>query len=609
MKNWLNKYEDVPHAQNGIEGTMGGLTDKGFNYNGAWGGTMAMGGSLPGSVGFTYARTQSPAPSNGPYAKKTKPSAQNGQEMKFYQEGLDWKPKTISRDGGWLSKYDDGGIIEDDMGQWAHPGEITKINSNQITMQGVDYPVLGISDTGDTQLMQPGKDYKFKGKSVTEIPMMQAGGEEEKTYGTYQLPEVVITGEAPEKGFWDQSISAFLNENKDAGLLGALSSVVTYPLGLPQQAMMYGLTGKVQRPSEALNIKNPIGALATDIVADPTNLFGVGLADDALKLKRAAQFSSERRLSQAVPKASLMNDLKESFRDLKSIGQETYGYLFNDKANKQAIAEGNQWLQNWIQHPSTQAKIEKDLGFVKDRSNTLQDIYDLGYEQAKNFQPVSKEYPISRQLNEGAIHTNNSGVSYMHIHDPHGRHTGGGYPLYGSWISRNPKISQADRTLTTIHEGTHDWTSDWLLNTSGQKDYLLSQLDPKLRSDWELWRRDPEAFEQNFGKKAAYKTYLADPTEQHARIMELRKYFDLTPDQTITPENAEEIISKLKLLPRKKQPVDSKFLGIIDDDPKKLSNMFNRLWATSPYIAPIAGAASVTTQKEQKNGGWLNKYE
>lgn len=184
---WLNKFEDAPEAQNGIEGTMGGLTDKGFNYNGAWGGTMAMGGSLPGAVGFTYARTQSPAPSNGPYAKKTKASAQNGQEMRFYQEGLDWKPKNISRDGGWLSKYNDGGIIEDDMGQWAHPGEITKINSNQITMQGVNYPVLGISDTGDTQMMYPDQEYTYDGESVTEIPMAQDG----ITRGGYDDPDYV----------------------------------------------------------------------------------------------------------------------------------------------------------------------------------------------------------------------------------------------------------------------------------------------------------------------------------------------------------------------------------------------------------------------------------
>ena len=262
MKKWLDKY-DAPKAQNGIEGTMGGLTDIGFNYNGAWGGTMAMGGSLPGAVGFTYARTGS-IPSNGPYAKKTKasaqdgkklsynqwkkqhnlketpdynlkrawelgytpdktghlptvdnqtgqflkakghptlqleldwynspegadfrnknmidssgkffkyvPKSQNGQEMKFYQEGLDWKPKTISKKGSKIKK--------DDMGYWnpENWGEPVEIGSNEITMQGVYEPLLGISNTGDTQMMYPGEDYTFDGESVTEYPVMQKGG-------------------------------------------------------------------------------------------------------------------------------------------------------------------------------------------------------------------------------------------------------------------------------------------------------------------------------------------------------------------------------------------------------------------------------------------------
>jgi hypothetical protein len=100
---WLDEF-DTPQAQNGIEGTMAGLTDKGFNYNGAWGGpSMAMGGSLPGSVGFTYARTGS-TPSEGPYAKKTMPSAQNGMEMSYYQNGLDWKPRNISENGSEIPK-------------------------------------------------------------------------------------------------------------------------------------------------------------------------------------------------------------------------------------------------------------------------------------------------------------------------------------------------------------------------------------------------------------------------------------------------------------------------------------------------------------------------
>ena len=74
-----------------------------------------------------------------------------------------------------LIAFDKGGVIKDDMGQWTHPGEITQINSNDITMQGVDYPVLGVSDTGDTKLMQPGENYKFKGKKVTEFPIAQDG--------------------------------------------------------------------------------------------------------------------------------------------------------------------------------------------------------------------------------------------------------------------------------------------------------------------------------------------------------------------------------------------------------------------------------------------------
>jgi hypothetical protein len=74
-----------------------------------------------------------------------------------------------------LTRRKDGGIIKDDRGQWEHPGEITEISSNQITMEGVPYDVLGISDTGDTKLMKPGKNYKFKGKKVTEYPMAKNG--------------------------------------------------------------------------------------------------------------------------------------------------------------------------------------------------------------------------------------------------------------------------------------------------------------------------------------------------------------------------------------------------------------------------------------------------
>jgi hypothetical protein len=70
-----------------------------------------------------------------------------------------------------------GGMIEDPRGQWAHPGQNTRIPGSDITMQGVPYPVLGIGSNGQRQMMYPGQQYNFDGASyVDEYPMMQNGG-------------------------------------------------------------------------------------------------------------------------------------------------------------------------------------------------------------------------------------------------------------------------------------------------------------------------------------------------------------------------------------------------------------------------------------------------
>lgn len=325
-----------------VESYMGGLTDKGFNYNGAWGGQFQMGGMLPGAVGNMYSREG--APSNGKYAKKTKASAEEGIElpspidpdrkyklsatiasakdilnpllreknptkydewnkgriealrkgmpvmrdymeknpidiylspqevksalskqregfyedylgairglkdyeneigtplreslyggkegkgelenlnygwrfatlpvnvaknvsvggkpvpeesfiysydpakdeykkspyyknggkmnMSYYQQGLDFEPKTISKKGSKIKKDNDGYWNPEN---WGKPVEI---DSNEITMEGVYEPLLGISDTGDVQMMYPGEDYEFDGESVTEYPVAQDG--------------------------------------------------------------------------------------------------------------------------------------------------------------------------------------------------------------------------------------------------------------------------------------------------------------------------------------------------------------------------------------------------------------------------------------------------
>ncbi|NDD82900.1 hypothetical protein EBZ38_01275, partial [bacterium] len=78
----------------------------------------------------------------------------------------------IKKEGG------DFNFIVDPKGQWAHPGKPTMIptDDGRITMQGVPYPVFGVDDLGNQQMMYPGMNYQFPGTMVYETPMMQSGG-------------------------------------------------------------------------------------------------------------------------------------------------------------------------------------------------------------------------------------------------------------------------------------------------------------------------------------------------------------------------------------------------------------------------------------------------
>ena len=53
---------------------------------------------------------------------------------------------------------------------------INIIESGNITMEDVEFPVLGIDNLGNTQMMQPGMNYEFPGNMVFETPMAKSGG-------------------------------------------------------------------------------------------------------------------------------------------------------------------------------------------------------------------------------------------------------------------------------------------------------------------------------------------------------------------------------------------------------------------------------------------------
>jgi hypothetical protein len=70
-------------------------------------------------------------------------------------------------------------ITVDPMGYWnpANQGQPVRIPGNDITMQGVPYPVWAQPNVGPGSMMQPNQDYNFPGASyVDETPMAKKGG-------------------------------------------------------------------------------------------------------------------------------------------------------------------------------------------------------------------------------------------------------------------------------------------------------------------------------------------------------------------------------------------------------------------------------------------------
>lgn len=54
-------------------------------------------------------------------------------------------------------------------------------------------------------------------------------------------------------------------------------------LSAPQKLLTQAFTGKYQTPAEAMDIKNPYGAFVVDLITDPTNLLGLGIAKNVSK--------------------------------------------------------------------------------------------------------------------------------------------------------------------------------------------------------------------------------------------------------------------------------------------------------------------------------------
>jgi len=299
-------------------------------------------------------------------------------------------------------------------------------------------------------------------------------------------------------------------------------------------------------------------------------------------------------------------------------------------ASEAPLREAESWLYNWINHPTTQNKIYSSYQEALNSPMKIDDLSKMNvadrirvkeayqhnleeaYKQVANHNPFNRlSYkPISQQIldlpqNE---HVGNMGISYTHhvspdnllmpeIMDKAGKQSDTGK----NYVSRS--ISDEDKEYTGIHEGGHDWAKDFALTYLGQKDMFNKYSEPHFSPFLTKWNNklaESELAKDNAGIKNAKKSleyleYLKQPTELHARILESRKHFNLTPDDVVTPEKAYEM---MLLVGAKKTPINYNFGQALLEDPTATANMFNKAWMTVPAVG---GAALLNNNNSENN--------
>jgi hypothetical protein len=325
-----------------------------------------------------------------------------------------------------------------------------------------------------------------------------------------------------------------------------------------------------------------------------------------------------------IAQANIGNKLKSafSFPNASSFVKETVGSVVNPN-RAQSLREAEDWMTAWMQHPVTQKKIEQGykfgLHYPKNPSKFQSNIgmYNIPYNQKIMSSPTEMhnfgegikyssgynatgklgEYPLKNQLldlvelGKEGIHADNIGVSYTHDINPGEWLSSGNtfnnlfkteqiaptFPRYGNWISR--ALSPENRVSTGIHELTHDAVRASTLKKSGQSQILHEGMDPGTLSGFIMKYKDnPKVLEQI--------NYFSEPTEIHARVMQARKHFGLTPETVVTPEMAGDM---MKTIRQSKTPIDLKWSQLFTDN-QRTANMFNKAW-----MAPAAIGGGTAT--------------
>jgi hypothetical protein len=309
---------------------------------------------------------------------------------------------------------------------------------------------------------------------------------------------------------------------------------------------------------------------------------------------------------------------------------------------QETLREAENWTKDWVNHPATQEKILNSykeglklsdnhsvFGKVADspiaKHNLEEAIkFSSGYDPSGRLQeyPLVNQFVEYPQLNNPNIHKGNLGVSYTHNdipgeflsfekntfipngpfsppplpvssfnpNYPNALATAPAHIRHGNWISRT--LSPEDRLSTGVHELGHDWLKAKTLKLTDQEKVIKDAIDFDHINNLKKEYPNDTAVHEHLD-------YLADPTEVHARLMQIRKHFNLSPDDVITPEQASDMLDEVYF---NRTPINSNFPEIIKN-PKAAADLFNKVWGVVPAAGIAGGSALLANPWQQQPKG------
>lgn len=362
----------------------------------------------------------------------------------------------------------------------------------------------------------------------------------------------------------------------------AVNAPLAYAMGKTPNLSMFpsadrnlGINQPNAFPSETLGVTNPIGAFAVDALTDPTAIAGIGALGKAGisrakgLLRNAAGDVNQNLLSRSLPSAI-------------------------EQTPQRQAARSQEWMQNWFNNPETQRRIDRLVPENAQMSSGAQNVRGHMKGFGHDVTLIDDETKALLNSENAAMNRNNPG--YSSVHYP--QHRVEGSIAFPNQTVLDPKqINNLESA--TIHELTHSvapsefinaaTTSTTLGRTStspGVKgtDIFRRHLTPQAKSAEDLYQQGI----RNTGW--ADPGYMSDPTEQHARIMQLRHMGNLKPGQQVTASTIENLRNQnFRALGSGKEVVEDQFFDIYSS-PSRMADMFNTL----PGLAPIAGGALAT---------------